>query len=51
MPGNPAAGHSYLLQGLVHCQQCGYAFYGKPISRKASQGQDPCLRLLPVLGD
>jgi site-specific DNA recombinase len=22
----------------VHCQQCGYAFYGKPISRQAAKG-------------
>jgi site-specific DNA recombinase len=28
-----------LLQGLVHCQQGGYAFYGKPISRKAAKGK------------
>ena len=28
-----------MLQGLVHCHQCGYAFYGKPISRKAAKGQ------------
>ena len=32
-------GARYLLQGLVHCQQCGYAFYGKPISRKAAKGK------------
>src|SRR6266568_1790140 len=32
-------GARYLLQGLVHCHQCGYAFYGKPISRKAAKGQ------------
>jgi len=23
----------------VHCQQCGYALYGKPISRKAAKGK------------
>src|SRR6267378_1247206 len=32
-------GARYLLQGLVHCQQCGYALYGKPISRKAAKGK------------
>ncbi len=32
-------GARYLLQGLVHCQQCGYTFYGKPISRKAAKGK------------
>jgi site-specific DNA recombinase len=31
-------GARYLLQGLVQCQQCGYAFYGKPVSRKAAKG-------------
>jgi len=29
----------HLLQGLVVCQQCGYAFYGKPVSRAAANGQ------------
>ena len=32
-------GARYLLQGLVQCQQCGYAFYGKPISRTAAKGK------------
>ena len=32
-------GARYLLQGLVQCQQCGYAFYGKPISRSAAKGK------------
>src|SRR5215212_6603559 len=27
-----ARGQRYLLQGLVVCQQCGYAYYGKAIS-------------------
>jgi site-specific DNA recombinase len=31
-------GARYLLQGLVQCHHCGYALYGKPISRKAAQG-------------
>jgi site-specific DNA recombinase len=28
-----------LLQGLLQCQQCGSAFYGKPVSRQAAKGQ------------
>jgi site-specific DNA recombinase len=32
-------GARYLLQGLLQCQQCGYAFYGKPVSRKAAKGK------------
>lgn len=32
-------GASYLLQGLITCKQCGYAFYGKPVSRKAAHGK------------
>lgn len=32
-------GARYLLQGLITCQQCGYAFYGKPVSNKAGKGQ------------
>ncbi|MCU1292390.1 MAG: Resolvase domain protein [Bryobacterales bacterium] len=28
----------YLLQGLVCCQQCGYAYYGKAISPSARKG-------------
>lgn len=29
----------YLLQGLLVCKQCGYAFYGKPVSRKSAKGE------------
>ena len=32
-------GASYLLQGLLVCQQCGYALYGKPISPAQSRGK------------
>lgn len=32
-------GARYLLQGLVVCAQCGYAFYGKAISRSAAKGK------------
>ena len=32
-------GAQYLLQGLIVCQQCGYAYYGKPVSRQAAKGK------------
>jgi len=32
-------GARYLLQGLLVCKQCGYAFYGKPVSRKSAKGE------------
>jgi site-specific DNA recombinase len=32
-----ARGAKYLLQGLVCCHHCGYAYYGKAISRKAAK--------------
>src|SRR5262249_35698570 len=32
-------GGRYLLQGLLVCQNCGYAYYGKPVSRSAGKGQ------------
>jgi site-specific DNA recombinase len=32
-------GERYLLQGLVVCTKCGYAFYGKPVSRSAAKGK------------
>jgi site-specific DNA recombinase len=31
-------GQRYLLQGLTVCAQCGYAFYGKTVSKSATQG-------------
>jgi site-specific DNA recombinase len=34
-----ARGASYLLQGLVVCQGCGHAFYGKPVSRTSAKGK------------
>lgn len=33
-------GARYLLQGLVVCKQCGYAYYGKPIKRPNAQGHE-----------
>ena len=32
-------GQRYLLQGLLTCQRCGYAYTGKAISRKAAKGR------------
>jgi len=32
-------GARYLLQGLLVCAQCGYAYYGKPVSQKAKKGK------------
>lgn len=32
-------GARYLLQGLLVCAQCQYAYYGKPISNKAAKGK------------
>jgi site-specific DNA recombinase len=32
-------GAKYLLQGLVECQCCGYAYYGKPVSRSSAKGK------------
>jgi len=32
-------GAKYLLQGLLECGQCGYAFYGKPVSRSSAKGK------------
>jgi site-specific DNA recombinase len=34
-----ARGARYLLQGLIVCQQCGYAYYGKPVSLRAAKGR------------
>ncbi|HEY2786646.1 MAG TPA: recombinase family protein [Fimbriiglobus sp.] len=32
-------GARYLLQGLVACGECGYAYYGKPLSRSSRKGK------------
>ena len=32
-------GARYLLQGLLVCQKCGYAYYGKPVSISAGKGK------------
>jgi site-specific DNA recombinase len=31
-------GAKHLLQGLVVCKQCGYAYYGKPVSPSSAKG-------------
>ena len=35
-----ARGERYLLQGLTVCARCGYAFYGKTVSKSAAKGGD-----------
>ena len=35
-----ARGARYLLQGLTVCACCGYAFYGKTVSKSAAKGDD-----------
>lgn len=32
-------GARYLLQGLITCTRCGYAYYGKPVSTGAAKGK------------
>jgi len=32
-------GARYLLQGLLVCAQCHYAYYGKPVSNRSAKGQ------------
>jgi len=34
-------GTRYLLQGLVECDCCGYAYYGKRVSRASAKGKVP----------
>jgi len=34
-------GARHLLQGLVECKCCGYAYYGKMVSRKSAKGRVP----------
>jgi len=33
-------GRRYLLQGLTVCAKCGYAYYGKTVSRASAKGKD-----------
>jgi len=34
-----ARGARHLLQGLAVCARCGYAYYGKPVSRSSAKGK------------
>ena len=34
-------GARYLLQGLLECECCGYAYYGKKVSRSSAKGKVP----------
>lgn len=34
-------GATYLLQGLLECESCSYAYYGKKVSRSAAKGKVP----------
>jgi site-specific DNA recombinase len=34
-------GARYLLQGFLECQCCGYAYYGKKVSRSSAKGKVP----------
>jgi site-specific DNA recombinase len=43
-------GALYLLQGVVQCQQCGYAFYGKRLSPKAAKGKSRAYAYYRCLG-
>jgi site-specific DNA recombinase len=45
-----ARGARYLLQGLLQCQQCGYAFYGKRLSPSARKGQPRAYAYYRCLG-
>src|SRR5207237_5797832 len=40
----------YLLQGLVQCQQCGYAYYGKRLSPSARKGKPRAYAYYRCLG-
>jgi site-specific DNA recombinase len=43
-------GALYLLQGLVQCQHCGYAYYGKRLSPSARKGQPRAYAYYRCLG-
>jgi site-specific DNA recombinase len=43
-------GARYLLQGLLQCQHCGYAFYGKPLSPSARKGRERAYAYYRCLG-
>src|SRR5882724_7181937 len=43
-------GALYLLQGLLQCQQCGYAFYGKRLSPSSRKGKPRAYAYYRCLG-
>jgi len=43
-------GALYLLQGLLQCQQCGYAFYGKRLSPSSHKGKPRAYAYYRCLG-
>src|SRR5215831_6731879 len=43
-------GARYLLQGLLQCQHCGYAFYGKRLSPRARKGKPRAYAYYRCLG-
>src|SRR5712692_11683098 len=43
-------GALYLLQGLLQCQHCGYAFYGKRLSPSARKGKPRAYAYYRCLG-
>jgi site-specific DNA recombinase len=43
-------GALYLLQGVVQCQQCGYAYYGKRLSPRARKGKPRAYAYYRCLG-
>jgi site-specific DNA recombinase len=43
-------GALYLLQGILQCQHCGYAFYGKRLSPSARKGQPRAYAYYRCLG-
>jgi site-specific DNA recombinase len=45
-----ARGALYLLQGLLQCQQCGYAFYGKRLSPSTRKGKPRAYAYYRCLG-
>jgi site-specific DNA recombinase len=43
-------GAKHLLQGLLVCKKCGYAYYGKPISLSAGKGKRRCYAYYRCIG-
>lgn len=44
-------GNRYLLQGLLVCAKCGYAFYGKTVSRASAKKKEPWAYYRCIGGD